>query len=528
MRATLSHTGATLLAAIASLTWMCVPALGQTDSLALSSSSAAPGGTVTLNLSLNAPTGQQPSGIQWTFGYSAADVVALSAAAGPSASAAGKTLSCSSSPGSSLCILSGLNNQAVPNGVVAVVTVTLSASFAGTSIAVAGTMGALPTGSGQAVTGTGGAVTLATGSSTGSAVFLRTDATTQGSWKPIYGSEGYSVIGDSTSLPSYVTLASGASSFVWAASTADVRALQKAASSTDRIAAAWYSNSTLDVHFNFSDQSAHAVAIYLVDWDLAGRSAVAEVMDANGNVLDTRTVANFGGGQYLVWDLAGNVTLRLSALHSNAVLSGIFFGPVRLPVPSCAGVYRGGAWYVDWNCNGLWDLTDAAHVFSFGQAGDVPVLGDWNGDGRLKIGVFRAGTWYVDWNGNNQWDSTDAAHVMSFGQAGDVPVLADWNGDGRLKIGVFRSGAWYVDWNGNNQWDATDASHVMSFGQAGDVPVLGDWNGDGRRKIGVFRSGLWYVDWNGTGNWDLLDLPHAFVYGQPGDAPVMSNWSAVP
>jgi hypothetical protein len=140
------------------------------------------------------------------------------------------------------------------------------------------------------------------------------------------------------------------------------------------------------------------------------------------------------------------------------------------------GVYRNGVWLVDWNGNNQWDATDAAHVFSFGLPGDIPVTGDWNGDGRLKAGIYRNGVWFVDWNGNNQWDDTDAAHVFSFGLPGDIPVRGDWNGDGQIKAGIYRNGVWFVDWNGNNQWDATDAAHVFFFGLPGDGPVTGGWN----------------------------------------------------
>jgi hypothetical protein len=47
-------------------------------------------------------------------------------------------------------------------------------------------------------------------------------------------------------------------------------------------------------------------------------------------VLDTRIVTTFRGGTYLVWNLSGNVTLRLinngGPNSPNAVLSGLFFG----------------------------------------------------------------------------------------------------------------------------------------------------------------------------------------------------------
>ena len=84
-----------------------------------------------------------------------------------------------------------------------------------------------------------------------------------------------------------------------------------------------------------------------------------------------------------------------------------------------------------------------------------------------------------------------AGNLVQFGIAGDIPVVGDWNGDGRTDIGVFRpsNGTWYLDYNN----DGTFSKHVK-FGIAGDIPVVGDWNGDGRTDIGVFRpsNGTWY------------------------------------
>ena len=65
---------------------------------------------------------------------------------------------------------------------------------------------------------------------------------------------------------------------------------------------------------------------------------------------------------------------------------------------------------------------------SFGQAGDLPAAGDWNGDGKAKVGVFRNGTWFLDYNGNGQWDGCDIGRCYfgSFVQAGDLPVAGKW------------------------------------------------------------------------------------------------------
>src|SRR5271157_1415443 len=59
------------------------------------------------------------------------------------------------------------------------------------------------------------------------ASFIKQDTTTQSSWIGTYGSQGYDVIGKAASLPSHATVTpAGQSSYTWAASSTDPRALQ--------------------------------------------------------------------------------------------------------------------------------------------------------------------------------------------------------------------------------------------------------------------------------------------------------------
>ncbi len=127
------------------------------------------------------------------------------------------------------------------------------------------------------------------------------------------------------------------------------------------------------------------------------------------------------------------------------------------------------------------DLID--HVFRFGTGGDVPVVGDWNGDGVATIGVFRDGIWRLDNNGDGQWSPEET--IAQFGQPGDIPVVGDWDGDGIDDLAVFRAGKWILDTNGNRQIDPDD--QVLQLGRPGDVPIAGDWDGDGTDDPGVFR-----------------------------------------
>ncbi len=123
------------------------------------------------------------------------------------------------------------------------------------------------------------------------------------------------------------------------------------------------------------------------------------------------------------------------------------------------------------------------HVFLYGAGVQIPVTGDWSGDGIKNIGVFRDGRWRLDADGDGRWSKGD--RVFEYGAAGDLPVVGDFDGDGTDEIAVFRGGQWIVDLDGNHEMDAHDA--VFSLGSPGDLPVAGDWNGDGTDEPGIYR-----------------------------------------
>jgi hypothetical protein len=157
------------------------------------------------------------------------------------------------------------------------------------------------------------------------------------------------------------------------------------------------------------------------------------------------------------------------------------------------------------------------------------ITGDFNGYSS-KIGVFRpsTGQWYIDLDGNKNWSGCgpDACWGI-FGSPGDLPVSGDWNGDGITNIGVFRNGAWYLDANGSGAWDAGDiAISAGKFGSPNDIPITGDWNNTGTTKIGVYRPStrMWYLD-NGGGVWSGCGIDICSeIFGAPGDLPVGGVW----
>ena len=163
-----------------------------------------------------------------------------------------------------------------------------------------------------------------------SAVFIKQDANTQGNWIGAYGSQGFNIIGDATSYPSYATVtATGETYQTWVAGTTDPRALENA-SGSGRIAASWYANTSFTVNVNLTDGQPHDVTLYILDWaDIAGRSEQIQITSAATKaVLDTQTITNFSGGDYLQWKLSGSVVITVEGLGlRKALLSGLFFDP---------------------------------------------------------------------------------------------------------------------------------------------------------------------------------------------------------
>ncbi len=173
-------------------------------------------------------------------------------------------------------------------------------------------------------------------------------------------------------------------------------------------------------------------------------------------------------------------------------------------------LFRGGVWFFRASLtSGPGDFS-----FTFGQPGDVPVVGDWNNDGVKTVGVFRPsnGLWYL----RNSNSTGPADGVFRFGAPSDVPVVGDWNNDGTDTLGVFRpsEGRWFL----SNHFGGA-AEGIFQYGGPGDVPVVGDWNQDGTDTLGVFRRGTWFLSNHFGGGAEGV-----FRYGGPGDIPVTGDW----
>ncbi len=229
---------------------------------------------------------------------------------------------------------------------------------------------------------------------------------------------------------------------------------------------------------------------------IAGPWAVLATLSTDGNAM----------GPMLYPDAIGNTNLtfyyRVKAINVVGDSDTLGFPTINsesaytAPVsfssayPDEIGVFQNGTWYLDKNGNGVFDSGVDA-MFHFGIAGDMPIAGDWNGDGYDEVGVKRGNRWYLDYNGNGTWDAGDVT-IPRFGLASDVPIVGDWNGDGKDDIGVKRGNRWFLDYNNTGAWDTGDITY-NNFGLSSDLPVAGDWNADGYDEIGVKREpgGTW-------------------------------------
>lgn len=144
------------LAAVSSLLLASATSVAaQQSTLSLGSGSATPGGSVALNLTLSDSGGAAPVALQWTMTYPAASITGVTVAAGPSASAAGKSPACTSSTGSTTCVLFGMNQSVISDGIVATATFNVSSSATGSSFAVQISSVAASTLAGNLIAGAG-------------------------------------------------------------------------------------------------------------------------------------------------------------------------------------------------------------------------------------------------------------------------------------------------------------------------------------------------------------------------------------
>jgi hypothetical protein len=188
-----------------------------------------------------------------------------------------------------------------------------------------------------------------------------------------------------------------------------------------------------------------------------------------------------------------------------------------------------------------WDTGKAPGAGSFGYPTDIPITGDWNGDGYDEIGVWRPSDFYfyLDYDANGDWNPEKGDKRLGpFGWwFTNTPVAGDWNGDGKDEIGIWRyigldKGCYFLlDVNADGLWNPEKGDVKLGpFGNVGDLPVTGDWTGDGRDKVGVWSPPTCYfmLDTSGDGKWDEKSGDRKLgPYGESFNTPVTGDWKGI-
>ncbi len=144
--------------------------------------------------------------------------------------------------------------------------------------------------------------------------------------------------------------------------------------------------------------------------------------------------------------------------------------PERSEAAVAPGIYEDGLWRLGWP-------EEQSRQVAFGTEGDVPLTGDWNGDGLTDLGLFRATSnlWLFDVDRDGLDDLSDRINRLA---DGSIPVSGDWNGDGVDTPGWYdpETQTWFL---GDSSFNASPNWSEIHFGAEGSQPLVGDWDGDG-------------------------------------------------
>jgi hypothetical protein len=166
-----------------------------------------------------------------------------------------------------------------------------------------------------------------------------------------------------------------------------------------------------------------------------------------------------------------------------------------------------------------------AHIrFFFGNPGDIPLAGDFNDDGCDTVSIYRPSegrVFIINELGENDGGLGAADLSYFFGNPGDKPFVGDFNGNGTETIGLHRETTGLVYFR--NTHTQGNADNQFIYGNPGDRLVAGDWTGDSTFSPALFRPSTtttFFRFTNTQGNadhqWTAGDAPWLPVAGHTG------------
>ncbi len=212
-----------------------------------------------------------------------------------------------------------------------------------------------------------------------------------------------------------------------------------------------------------------------------------------------------------------NGTVDIGAVEST--------GPAGTPKAHTNGLFNPatGTFYLR-NSNSA-GVADLAFRFGPANAGWIPLVGDWDGNGTDTAGLYSpaSGTFYL--RNSNSAGVANVAFRFGPANAGWVPLVGDWDGNGTDTVGLFDpvASAFYL----RNSHSGGTANVSFRYGPAGKgwAPLMGDWNGNGTDTAGLFdpvTSTFYLKNSNAAGVGDVT-----FRYGpaNAGWTPLAGDWN---
>jgi hypothetical protein len=138
-----------------------------------------------------------------------------------------------------------------------------------------------------------------------------------------------------------------------------------------------------------------------------------------------------------------------------------------------------GVWYIRYSSLGY------LGQFQWGLADDVPIAGDFDGDGKTDLAIWRPsnGSWYIRYSLIGY--GVSATGFYQWGVSGDIPLSGDFDGDGKTDLVVFRPsiGGWFLRLSSEGY--SINSSAYYQWGLPGDQPLALDFDGDGASDLVV-------------------------------------------
>ncbi|HEX3529052.1 MAG TPA: PQQ-dependent sugar dehydrogenase [Thermoanaerobaculia bacterium] len=165
---------------------------------------------------------------------------------------------------------------------------------------------------------------------------------------------------------------------------------------------------------------------------------------------------------------------------------------------------------------------DLTLAFGTPNSGQIPVAGDWNGDGRTTVGLYNPANHTFRLKNRLLPTAPPILLTVDAPSAAALPIAGDWNGDGKDTVGLYdpRTATFYL----KNTLTGSGFDIVFRFGAPGSawLPIAGDWDGDGKDGVGLYdpARGLFFLRNALTAGPEQLRVR----FGPPHARPVTGDW----